>query len=384
MEVDDQIRVRFVTKTESLAVPDTALSLATACGRAQLGDVVNKLRGGSDLDLDFLWDDKLVQGSLAQHAARHGLSTENVAELEYFERRPEPEHAGSVTCGDDWVGCLSGGASVLAGSYDGRLFWARDGSVAAAAHDGAVTCVASTSSTVVSGGKDAAVKAWRVSGGTLRLVSEGEHAHAVASCALHEARAFTGDWGGLVFAWNIPAEGEGEPASKRQKTDAWAPTTTTKAHAQVVAGMCLSDNELWTCSWDHAVKLWDAATLEESFGGSCNVALNCIDVNNETAATGAHDGSIVLWDARCRAAQKSLRGHSHQSVASVAWLSDGRLVSAGHDGRLCVWDVRGAATEPVSVLSCSLNKCLCVSSGDGALFAGGDAPQVHRFSCPGA
>ena len=82
MEVDDQIRVRFVTKTESLAVPDTALSLATACGRAQLGDVVNKLRGGSTLDLDFLWDDKLVQGSLAQHAARHGLSTENVAELE--------------------------------------------------------------------------------------------------------------------------------------------------------------------------------------------------------------------------------------------------------------------------------------------------------------
>ena len=90
MEVDDQIRVRFVTKTQTIAVPDTALSLATACGRAQLGDVVNKLRGGSNLDLDFLWDEKLVQGSLAQHAARHGLSTENVAELEYFERRPEP------------------------------------------------------------------------------------------------------------------------------------------------------------------------------------------------------------------------------------------------------------------------------------------------------
>ena len=384
MDVDDQIRVRFVTKTESLAVPDTALSLATACGRAQLGDVVNKLRGGSNLDLDFLWEDKLVQGSLAQHAARHGLSTENVAELEYFERRPEPEHAGSTTCGDDWVGCLSGGASVLAGSYDGRLFWARDGTVAAQAHDGAVTCVASTSSSILSGGKDAAVKAWRVSGGTLRLVSEGEHAHAVASCALHEARAFTGDWGGLVFAWNISGGDEGEPASKRQKTDAWAPSSTTKAHAQVVAGMRLSNHQLWTCSWDHAVKLWDAATLEESFGGSCNVALNCIDVNNETAATGAHDGSILLWDARCRAAQKSLRGHSHQSVASVAWLSDGRLVSAGHDGRLCVWDVRGAATEPVNVLSCSLDKCLCVSSGDGALFAGGDAPQVHRFSCPGA
>ena len=97
-----------------MCVPDTALSLATACGRAQLGDVVNKLRGGSNLDLDFLWDEKLVQGSLAQHAARHGLSTENVAELEYFERRPEPEHTGSTTCGDDWVGCLSGGASVLA------------------------------------------------------------------------------------------------------------------------------------------------------------------------------------------------------------------------------------------------------------------------------
>ena len=135
MEVDEELRVRFVTKQASLAVPDTALSLATTCQREQLGDVVNKLRGGTALDLAFLWDDKLVQGSLAQHAARHGLSTENVAELEYFKRSPEPEHVGSTTCGDDWVGALaSNGGSVLAGSYDGRVFWARDGTVAAAAH----------------------------------------------------------------------------------------------------------------------------------------------------------------------------------------------------------------------------------------------------------
>ena len=272
---------------------------------------------------------------------------------------------------------------MLAGSYDGRLFWARDGSVAAAAHDGAVTCLASSSSSILSGGKDAAVKAWCLSGGTLRLVSEGEHAHAVASCSLNEARAFTGDWGGLVFAWSLPPVAE-EPATKRQKTDAWAPSSTTKAHAQVVSGMCLADDQLWTCSWDHSTKIWDAATLEERFSGSCSVALNCIDVLNETAATGAHDGAILLWDARCRATQKSLRGHSHQSVSSVAWLSDARLVSAGHDGRLCVWDVRGAATEPVSVLSCALDKCLCVAVSEGALFAGGDAPQVHRFSAPGA
>jgi len=85
----EDVRVRFVTKQASLAVPDTALALATTCRREQLGDVVNKLRGGTALDLDFLWADKLVQGSLAQHAARHGLSTENVAELEYFKRAPE-------------------------------------------------------------------------------------------------------------------------------------------------------------------------------------------------------------------------------------------------------------------------------------------------------
>ena len=141
--------------------------------------------------------------------------------------------------------------------------------------------------------------------------------------------------------------------------------------------MCLANDQLWTCSWDHSTKIWDAATLEERFSGSCSVALNCIDVLNETAATGAHDGSILMWDARCRAAQKALRGHGHQSVSSVAWLSDARLVSAGHDGRLCVWDVRGAATEPVSVLSCALNKCLCVAVSEGALFRG-------RRRAPGA
>ena len=381
MEVDEELRVRFVTKQASLAVPDTALSLATTCQREQLGDVVNKLRGGTALDLAFLWDDKLVQGSLAQHAARHGLSTENVAELEYFERSPEPEHAGSTTCGDDWVGALaSNGGSVLAGSYDGRVFWARDGTVAAAAHDGAVTCLAASSSTVVSGGKDAVVKAWRASGGKLHLVHQAEHAHAISSCALDEAKAFTGDWGGLVFAWDLAPAG-GEPAAKRQKTDAaWAPATMVKAHAGCVSGMCLAADQLWTCSLDHSIKTWDAATLEEQFAGSASVALTCVDVHRAAAATGAHDGGVLLWDARCQKTQKALRGHGHQSVSSVQWLSDAQLASAGHDGRLCVWDVRGAATEPVTVLTCALGKCLCLAAAGGALFAGGDAPEVHRFA----
>ena len=88
-----------------------------------------------------------------------------------------------------------------------------------------------------------------------------------------------------------------------------------------------ADDQLWTCSWDHTTKIWDAATLEERFSGSCSAALNCIDVLNETAATGAHDGSIVMWDARRRAAQKALRGHNHQSVSSVARLSDARCSS---------------------------------------------------------
>jgi hypothetical protein len=64
----------------------------------------------------------------------------------------------------------------------------------------------------------------------------------------------------------------------------------------------------------------------------------------------------------------------------VQWLSDAQLASAGHDGRLCVWDVRGAATEPVTVLTCALGKCLCLAAAGGALFAGGDTPEVHRFA----
>ena len=111
MEVDDQIRVRFVTKNDNLAVPDTALSLATACGRAQLGDVVNKLRGGSDLDLDFLWDDKLVQGSLAQHAARHGTGWIVYADPVFPEERMRS--FVSPLMGSD--GALAG--VLLAGSF---------------------------------------------------------------------------------------------------------------------------------------------------------------------------------------------------------------------------------------------------------------------------
>ena len=118
--------------------------------------------------------------------------------------------------------------------------------------------------------------------------------------------------------------------------------------------------------------------VEERLSGSCSVALNCIDVLNETAATGAHDGSIVMG--RAAGGAKGARGHNHQSVSSVTC---SRLaVSAGHDGRLCVWDVRGAATARQRAELCERRKCLCTCSATAV--AGATPSRVHRFSAPGA
>jgi len=73
-----QVRVKLVTKDDSIRVTDAPLAVPTKLGRKGLSEVVNHLLGRSGdqhLKLDFLVEDKLLRFSLGQFLQTTGIST---------------------------------------------------------------------------------------------------------------------------------------------------------------------------------------------------------------------------------------------------------------------------------------------------------------------
>jgi uncharacterized protein with WD repeat len=88
-------------------------------------------------------------------------------------------------------------------------------------------------------------------------------------------------------------------------------------------------------SYDHTVKLWDAATaklvtsLQGHTSGVYSVAWS---PDGKTLASGSDDLTVKLWEAATGKLVTSLQGHA-SGVYSVAWSPDGKTLASGSDDR---------------------------------------------------
>jgi WD40 repeat protein/serine/threonine protein kinase len=150
-------------------------------------------------------------------------------------------------------------------------------------------------------------------------------------------------------------------------------TLTLKGHTKEVLSVAFSPDgkRLASGSWDGTVKVWDAATGQETLslqGHTAEVYSVAFSPDGNRLASASYDRTVRIWDAQTGQETLSLKGHSDQ-VKSVTFSRDGqRLASASRDGTVKVWDA-GTGLETLSLKGAS---AAVAFSPDGTRLAGGD------------
>ena len=182
--------------------------------------------------------------------------------------------------------------------------------------------------TAVSGSFDETAIVWSLRRDAAEQVLRFHDGAVNAALMLKDGRAATGGEDGRIAIWSIG----------REKPDA----VLTGHSAPVVALALAPDGQsLATASWDHTVRVWP-------LGGD---------------------------------APRVLEGHA-QNVNGVAFLADGRVVSAGYDAVLRIWPLPNSAEPPqVIALPAPLN-AVAIAQDNEILAAGADG-RIYFVSSVG-
>ncbi|RKP07775.1 WD40-repeat-containing domain protein [Thamnocephalis sphaerospora] len=146
-----------------------------------------------------------------------------------------------------------------------------------------------------------------------------------------------------------------------------------RAHSEAIAAVAASDNGRWvaTGSHDHTVKLWDAKT------GELMVPWLSPTKDQQLTSVARRGLCPVIGRlyARCH---KSLTGHVGKVFSAVFNSHTSQVVSGGHDRAIKIWDLsRGYCTRTIfSVSSCN---SVTLGDGDGSTIVSGHMDSVVRL-----
>jgi parallel beta-helix repeat protein len=228
-----------------------------------------------------------------------------------------------------------------------------------------------------SGYYDKTIKLWDVASGSLVRTLEG-HASGVYSVAFSpDGRLLASGSYKEIKLWDV--------ATGRE-------VRTLTGHSESVWSVAFSPDGrlLASGSYDKTIKLWDVTsgslvrTLTGHTGSVYSVAFS---PDGRLLASGSYDKTIKLWEVASGREVRTLSGHTSW-VNSVAFSPDGRLLASGSCGQrdsggVCIqgeiklWDVASGSlvrtlTGPDSVLSVAF-------SPDGRLLASGSYKEIKLW-----
>src|SRR5581483_1006809 len=96
-----------------------------------------------------------------------------------------------------------------------------------------------------------------------------------------------------------------------------------------------------------ALVLWPVAAHAQLRGHGGPVRALAISPDGTEAISGSFDTSAIRWSLKRNVAEQVMRFHDG-AVNTVAYLKDGRIVTAGEDAKIAIW-TRGRA-QPDRVL----------------------------------
>ncbi|MHC1766702.1 MAG: WD40 repeat domain-containing protein [Verrucomicrobiia bacterium] len=141
-----------------------------------------------------------------------------------------------------------------------------------------------------------------------------------------------------------------------------------EAHTAIILGIALSPNGRFMASagHDNRVKLWwrdesrEGWSHRASFLHDALVQTLAFSPDGQFLATGGGDNLVTIWDVHLEEKIRTLRGHSG-AVTSMAFLSDGALVSGSADGTVRMWEPpsgpeRGRLVQMGIIVNMSLSR----------------------------
>ncbi|CAK1551051.1 unnamed protein product [Leptosia nina] len=402
-----QIQVRFFTKQEQYAIPDSPLAIQSNIQTNELSTLVNGLLKESDssiqksVDFDFLLYGELIRTSVAEHLQEKGVSTEETLEIEYIERFPAPSPQDCLMH-DDWVSAVdTHGNWILSGCYDNSVhIWNHKGQhkLAIPGHTSPVKAVAwvtldNDQGVFVSGSHDqsAILWVWNVSGNSVEsVVTCRSHEKGIECLAVSaDGKQFaSGAWDNNVCLWSASLSDEDNvPPKKKSKLDqgkSREALTTLKGHREAVSAVQWMDfNTIISSSWDHLLKIWDCelSGIKQEIAGNKAILDVAWSPLNKSIITASADRHIRLYDPRSSDSIVKTTFTSHSGwVQSVRWSTtqDTLFLSAGYDAQVKLWDTRSPKTTLYD-LTGHEDKVLCCNWSNPALLISGACDNTLRI-----
>ncbi|KPI94425.1 Ribosome biogenesis protein WDR12-like [Papilio xuthus] len=406
-QAEVQLQVRFVTKQEQYAVPDSPYAIQSNVQSAELNTLVNAILKETKplilkaVEFDFLVCGELLCTSIAEHLQEKGISTEDTLEIEYLERFPAPKPQECLMH-DDWVSSVhTHGSWILSGCYDNSIhIWTTKGQhkLAIPGHTSPVKGVSWVSNdgeqasfASCSHDQSAMLWVWNVARNSVDCVvtcrghDKGVECIAVAVDAKHFA---TGSWDNNICLWSASLTDEDNvPAKKRSKPEqgnSRTPKSTLKGHREAVSAVKWVDfNTLLSSSWDHLLKLWDCelgGIKQEIAGNKAFFDADWSPLNN-SIVTASADRHVRIYDPRSTESIVKTTFTSHTGwVQSVRWstIRDTLFLSAGYDGQVKLWETRSPRT-PLYDLTGHEDKVLCCDWSNPALLVSGSCDNTVRI-----